>query len=446
MSDDDIFEELKPKGFIGEYADFLLSNVPTSKEWTEDLATSVLSTVLGSERFVSTRIGRLRLNVWHIFVGPSGLSYKTLPLKDYVSKTLIKVGELTGEDVILPSSFSMEGMVEYMSQRHSQGIIIRDEVSTLFKETKGKSYAVDLIEFMSQMYDGTVLKRFTRKAKLEEVLRCYVVFLGATTPYLYDVIEPTVFVQGLGNRILFDLWGGSVKTFNGDELFYDVSSDSDRESRIEGFAEGLADLSAMEGYFLSPEPDKASKRLAEFKANKDLKANTLYKEDPSDLRSSYLVRAGEMAIKLSGLHAVSRSWRGLPKSKIPEIPIMPEDVDWAIAKVERHIESFEEFLTAWMTKPLMAKPISYKLDKEAFVNAVRKSPDGIITQEELLSALGWYKCNKYYQMRETVLGEGKVRRLTEEEIEALPDDVKKRHSLKGWRGKPPVVFIVNVKS
>jgi len=441
------FDELtpKPRGFIEEYSNFLLSNVPTSSEWAEDLALSVLSTVVGPKMFVSTHVARLRLNVWHIFVGPSGLSYKTIPMRDYVIPTLRKYAEMTGRDVILPSSFSMEGLIEYMKEGHNEGIIIRDEVSTLFKEVKGaKNYNIDLIEFLSQLYDGTVQKRYTRKAKLEEVLHCYVVFVGASTPYLYRVLDPDVFVQGLGNRVLFDFWDGGVKTFTGNELFYNPKMDYEREAKIVKFARELAELPTGRTYFLSPEPERASAMLAEFKAKMDKKASLLYKKDPTNLKSSYLARMGELAIKVAGLAAVSRTWKLIPKSKVTEIPVMPQDVEWAIYKIERHIENFERLLNDWTTMPVLKRPVSYKLTKEAFINAIKNSPDGIKTQEELLNELGWYKCDLYYQLRQTILDdpESGIRLMTEEELEALPDHVKRKHNIGRWKGKPPVVFIV----
>jgi hypothetical protein len=360
-----------------------------------------------------------------------------------VIPTLYKFKELTDIDLLLPSSFSTEGFVEYLVERlkgHPEGIIVKDEVTYIFKATSGKQYAVDLIEFLSQLYDGTVQKRYTRKYKLEEVPRCYVVFIGATTPYLYSVIEPDVFVQGLGNRILYDFWNGEVTTYTGSELFYGQEEDMEREAKIEAFTKNLAELSQMKPYFFKPEPDKAADMLAKFKAEMDLKAKAIFDKDKYDLRASYFARMGEMAIKLSALHAVSRLWKTLPKSNLETVMIMPEDAEWAIGKVERHVKNFEAFLNEWKSQPTVVKPVSYRWDKEAFVNAVKNSPDGIMTQTELLEALGWYKCDKFYRIRDTVIDEGKIRRLEEDEIESLPEDVKKRHGLGDWRGEPPVVF------
>jgi len=356
----ELFEESDSEGFIKDYSEFIRENVPTTKGWAEDVAIGLLSTALGYRRYISTRIGRLRLNVWHIFIGPSGIAHKTVPLRYYAIPTLLKLSEITDEDLIFPSSFSMEGMVERMLDQ-SEGIILRDEVSTLFKEPTAKTYAADILEFMSQLYDGLIQKRYTRKAKLEEVRRCYVVFLGTTTPYLYYVLKPEVFVQGLGNRILYEVWRGKIKKFTGEELFYNIELDEEREEKIARFASALAKLRKARFRLLSPDEEAAS-LLAEFKAEKDAEANNLYEENPSDLRATYLARAGEMAFKLAGLSAVSRGWLTLPKSKLDEFMISGRDARWAIDKVNRHLKVFDDILKQWMSISKSEPLTVYKLD------------------------------------------------------------------------------------
>ena len=119
-------EIMEPKGFIKEFKDFILEHVPTSNNWAENCAISILSVIAGPERYVLTRKGKLKLNTWFVIIGPSGIANKTLVLRDYVVPLLKKVGQKVGRDFILPSSFSMEGMVEYLT-RNDRGIIILNE-------------------------------------------------------------------------------------------------------------------------------------------------------------------------------------------------------------------------------------------------------------------------------------------------------------------------------
>jgi hypothetical protein len=429
------------EGFIEEFKEFLLSQIPTSPSWAEDIATSVVSLVAGPERLTSTRIGQLRLNLWFLYIGPSGLAYKTAPLRYFLLPLLLRLGKLIGRDILLPSSFSIEGLVEYMTKsERAMGMILKDEFTILLKEASGdKGYNVDILEFLSQLYDGTIQKRYTRKAKLEEVLRPYVVFLGCTTPYIYDVVEPAVFVQGLGNRLLFDYWEGKPKAIAADELFYDMEEDEGRDRILHRFAERLAGLWKVRGRSLRPGPEAAS-RLAEFKERKDCEAYGLYLKDPLDLKPAYLARAGEMAIKLAGVRAFSRLWLSPHLYDEDIIPITVEDADWAINKVEHHIKAFEKFLSEWRMRPIKARSMIYKAEMEAFLSVIASNPDRIATQREVLEALGWHKSGRFYALREALIENGKIRILMPEEIERLPDDVKKRHGIKIGPGRYPIVF------
>jgi hypothetical protein len=133
----------------------------------------------------------------------------------------------------------------------------------------------------------------------------------------------------------------------------------------------------------------------------------------------------DMVMKLSGLRALSKLWHSLsdsnaPKPPYPDIPIMPDDVEWAISKVERHIKNFERLLREWRSRPVTVRPRSYESEKEAFISVIASDPDGIKTKEEILRALGWYKDSKFYQLRNTLIDEGRIRELTEDEIKRLP--------------------------
>lgn len=191
-------------GFVEDYRDFILEHVPTNKDWAESVAINVFNTVLGKDIEIHTQIGKLNTNLFFLCIGPSGLAQKTNPLKYYALPTLTRYGEETQLEPILPSRFSVEGMIEYLSTTQSVGIIIRDEFSSVFKD-KGKSYIADILEFFSELYDGLLQKRYTRKAKLEHTANVCVSLLGATPPYVFTLMDLNFFVQGTGNRILYIL-------------------------------------------------------------------------------------------------------------------------------------------------------------------------------------------------------------------------------------------------
>ncbi|MEM2271996.1 MAG: hypothetical protein QXP56_04930 [Archaeoglobaceae archaeon] len=328
----------------------------------------------------------------------------------------------------------MEGLIEYLSQ-HAEGIIIRDEVSSFFKELQGsKSYLPDLPEIMSQLYDGTVQKRYTRKAKLEKVLNCYINFIGASTPYLYDVMDMCDFIQGVGNRILWEVW--KKQENHSFTLFPERKFLEERDARIDEFAEKLVKLRNSMFTQLEPDPNVKS-QIDRFKSEWDMKAHEIAQKDVRDLRCGYYARVGELCIKLAGLYTISRLWEVLPSSRLGEVLITQQDFERAKSRMEHYIQQFEQLLVDWRTQPETPKPVSHKFSKDAFVDVVRRK--GIITRAELLKITGWYLSPSFYQLESTVLEEGEVKKLSAEEIEALPLEIRAK-IWKGGSGRLPTVY------
>jgi len=333
-------------GFIPEYRDFVLDHIPTSRDWAESIAISLLSTAVGGDVYVRSKIGHLKLNLWFLMVGPSGIAYKSTPLKYFVFPVLTKLTEELDETTIMPSKFSVEGFIEWLS-KHPQGGIIRDEFTTVFKEST-KGYLSDVLEFLSELYDGTMQKRYTRKTKLEEARNVYVTFLAATTPYLYRVMKPDFFVQGTGNRILIVMYGGlDEKTLDQtpDEFFYDRKQDILRKERVARYAQELAKIrqSPLEQLVVMPE---AGKKWLDFRKRITLKANQMFEDDVYNLKYTYITRLGEFTLKLSALHAISSHYEKL-RGIGEEMPIMVEDMQWAINKIRRYYNHFEQLLDEW---------------------------------------------------------------------------------------------------
>ena len=117
----------KDQDFIAQVADFISITTMTSQSWAECIATSMLSTVMGSERYISDKKGKLNLNVWFLMIGPSGIGQKTTPLKTYLLPILAKTTEKLEDKypLILPSRYSVERMIGYMDEKNL-GAIVRD--------------------------------------------------------------------------------------------------------------------------------------------------------------------------------------------------------------------------------------------------------------------------------------------------------------------------------
>jgi len=339
------------KGFIADFRDFILEGIPTNANWAECIALGVLSASMGYERFISTSIGRLRLNVWCLNIGPSGFAYKTAPLKEIAIPVLIKMSEKLSYPILLPSRYSIEGLIEYMAKGYSWGIIIRDEFTGLFKETS-KDYLRDIMEFLSELYDGTIQKRYTRKAKLEEAVNVYVTLLGATTPYLFKIMRPDFFMQGTGNRILYIIYEGTKprENLNAKDFFYDYDKDKRREDKIEDYAKSLAEVyfSPLKFFVFD---DDAAEVILNFKIRKEIEAYRRFRRDIYDIRYLYSSRIWTHAMKLAGLHAISRVYKLAPKTSLSEIIVSKADAEYGVNRAELHEEYFNKMMELWRRRP-----------------------------------------------------------------------------------------------
>ena len=65
------------RSWIEDYTDFLVEQTDTNYDWAESIATSVLSTVLGSRRYLYTKQGAVKMNLFFLYIGPSGLAKKS---------------------------------------------------------------------------------------------------------------------------------------------------------------------------------------------------------------------------------------------------------------------------------------------------------------------------------------------------------------------------------
>ena len=446
----EMFEEIKPSGFIADYSKIILESIPTSPDWVESIALSIEATVLGKVK-VLTKIGPLSLNVWNMMIGPSGLAYKSTPLMYFVYPTLAGVAELIGKPIIMPGKFSVEGLIEYLSMRHmrgelkgelmhDEGIIVRDEFTSLFKGVYNKGYLADVLEFMSELYDGQMQKRYTKSAKLEESKHVYICLLAATTPYLFSIMERDFFIQGTGNRILYTMFEPKVlPVIDPNEFFMSGGDYMKRVERTNEFARKLADMYNSNLRYIFPMPEAAD-LWTKYKMEKDKEAAERYRANPQDLQYSYIQRITEMTLKIAALATVSRAQDSIGKLKSDTLMITEEDMKWAIMKTEKHLEYFRMMLDKWTIVPV-SKPVETE-EKELkyLLSFIEGNPDHMLTQQELLSLSGYVKNTRFYELIKTLSDMGMIRQLSVEEIKELPKSQKEKHKIKEYRGTPPAVY------
>lgn len=378
------------------------------------------------------------MNIFTVAVGPSGLAYKSTPMNYFVVPTLLAVGERVGKPLLMPSRFSVEGMIEYLSKKNNkgeyvnnEGCIVRDEFTSVFKEAYKKDYLMDALEFLSELYDGTVVRRYTRKTQLEEYRKVYVNLIAATTPYLYTVMRREFFVQGTGNRILFVIHKpDSVPKVDGEVFFMSGYELEERIKIIERFSECLANLYNSRLRYVYPDPE-AGKMWAEYKAEKSRESLEMFRKDPKNLEYSYVERAPEFALKLSALAAISRGYEAIPLMRSADTYLVNKnDMSYAINRVEKHLKYFRTLLEDWGSVTYEAPVRTYDSNLNYLYSFFEKQPDGVLTQRELLEMSGMVLGVEFSNLMVTLMKVGKVKVLSPKEVEVLDRKTKERHGIK----------------
>jgi hypothetical protein len=353
----------------------------------------MLSTVMGPDRVISNSKGKLPLNVWYMCIGPSSLGHKTIPLKTYLIPVMIETSKKLENKyhLILPSKYSVEALIKYMAD-HTLGTIIRDEFTGLLKETAGKDYLVDALEFLSELYDGIIQKRTTIAHKTQELQKVYVTFITATTPYLYKVMKPDFYSQGTGNRINIEMFNDKDiqdVEINPESFFKGRVFEAQRDNFIEEVSEILAKFRSCPIKYVQPD-EESSKLWTEYEYKCKVMAKKQYQLNTYDLHYSYLARSAETALKLSGLYAMSRRWSVVTKEgyDMPELIILKQDMERAIAKSTHHYEQFCLMLNSWRLRPEQANIRTYEEQSSFLYDQITSRPEGI-TWTELRRNVKW---------------------------------------------------------
>lgn len=379
------------KDFIEQVTNFIHSTTQTSKRWAECIAISMLSTIMGPNRYISNIKGKLTLNTWFLCIGPSGLASKTIPMKTYLTPTMTNISNFAQDNYhfVLPSRFSVEGFIKYFDTRNV-GIIIRDEFTSMIKDT-AKDYISDVLEFLSEMYDGQIQPRFTAQHGLNELKTCYIVFIGATTPYLYRVMKPDFFTQGTGNRMMIELFDDSdIREIKQDPetFFRGPAFEMERDSFINDVSETLERIRRCNMCNLYTD-EEASKLWVDFEFECRSIALRYYRSNMYDLHYSYLSRSAEMALKLCALYAVSRRWSKIIRDDAPtELLVQKQDMERAIKRAKHHFQQFCKMLEQWRMRPEIN--VAKTLDEQAFfVTDILQRQQTGITWTELRRLVKW---------------------------------------------------------
>jgi len=399
--------------WILDYKNYILQNVKgCNPSLAESIACTILGAVANRRLMITTEIGELYPNFFFFTVGYSG-TFKTVPIKYFVLPLLEAYKNLEGgEDLILPSTFSIEGFIEILS-KGAKGIVLRDEFSGILKSAR-KDYLSELLEFLSQLYDCTLQKRYTKSAKLEEQKNVFVSLITNTTPYMFSLIDyDTFFLQGFGNRCLYDFNELNQPLKLSEDFFICNALEWKRPEEIKEFAQRLVEFNKKLSKL--PEPLRAgtlSKKLVEFGNKINEKVFELTKQG-DEISASYYKRMTEMAIKLASVHALARQEHLKDFNVIPDLmlPILDVDVDFALKKIATHMEAYEKIKSLWKIQAPSIRTRTIKLPMERIIE-ILKMNGGRMQHTQLFRASAMIP-REFEDIIESMISSGMIKRSVE---------------------------------
>jgi len=408
---------LSSSGLIRELAEAMLEDVNTHPEWTETLAACLVGMMMGKQRYMMNSLGEVYGNIFVIYVGASGLSFKTVPLKKVVRKLLKQLSKSVNEDVCkevgmtfdeynkankesksaskkekntnewkqtrfeldqigkkfvdydTPQVFTSEKIASWLTE-YPQGMICGDEYTKMFKGTDKKDYLADNMEMLSRLYDCDMEKVGTQSRGIEHPTEAYVAFASATTYYLLKLMGEDFFLQGTGNRILWILDDEikeldvqkemeSLKFFWGQdkEIEYNnkILNLTQKLINIRHLPEGLVDVDIT-----------ASAVLDRYRLEKLNQAIRLFSDDLINKDANLISRLAQNAMKLALVHCIGRYAMDERGTVHERMTIMQEDADWAVDKMERHFAYYKKMWTI-AVRVREGKMKSFKDDQERVI-------------------------------------------------------------------------------
>ena len=410
--------------------------------WAEVCARTALAT--GLKNIKIAYAGRpLSLNQFNMCIGMPG-SKKTLPLR-YAQAIISRLNYLSKHDYIFPEKFSVAGMTDQLSElkkgsekkyppvyKYECGTIFRDEFTALFKQARKVDWAIDMLEFLSELYDGYSSKKRTKEHGLQKAPESYVNLLTTTTYDFLSKVDDDFFNQGTGTRFLYTVIEPDDITIEHlDRRLFQKNAIKDRETTINKYAELLRKLYSI------TELKELRLTMDAFRIwnEHDFKVHNIWlskaRVDPTNWEYPYLNRLPEYTLKLAGLYSISRQIEFLIRLKendrleqLEDITIEGMDVERAKATVLKHHEEFKKLVRLRRTITGRIKAVSHQSLVDAIVEVLRKFPKGMATHGQWFATQTIVSSEKTFdKYRDTSIVKGKVVLIGREHLS--PEDLKR---------------------
>lgn len=405
--------------FIPEMTKHLLAHYPLNETWANLLSAGTLSSILSLETNYVTNRGANSCNLWIAYFAGSG-DFKSTPIDNVTIPLFTAVGQHQERCVILPSIAStIEGLIKYFKEhpKNRRGVIMRDELTTLFKEVGGKQYLTEEMETYSLMYDGKIFPRQTMRFESKEMMYVYVNLIGATTPrYLYETMTEKFFFQGTGNRFLYVKHKLPSQANNKKEDLLNKRPNWTQEglpAELQPFYEVLIEL-ADQPYELIMMDSDAQEATVKFHNEREKLKDQIHETDQDAFKREYLSRDWQKSLKLAQLKAISRKASGTIAREKRMIDIEIEDIEWGQKIVSECYDYFQQIVTEWKGY-VRTEERAFSRDTRLatiYLGAIKEY--GVISQAKLANVVGNIKRNnEFYEVLGYLIQIGCVELMTD---------------------------------
>jgi hypothetical protein len=379
------------KAFIEPYSNYIAERTGTNPRWARLLSLIALSVAIDPKITFDTKVGSLHPNIFGYNNGASRLTRKSISTNNFLEETLKVYETALQEKVLGPSNFTSEGLHKFYFDGEVEiredkfvniakaTVIVEDEFGRVLKEVRGKRYMSDALEFRSQLYDGHIRSRCTKKDGYLPELKVQISYATGSTPPTLASLSKEFFTQGLGNRFLYVNSGSGTVRKIGKE-FFELSKVDEKESIIYYAYKLLQYHKHTEGRYVRCD-DESKEILARYTEQELQEARKAYEKDAFDIQYSYTSQKAEYVYKVAMLKACDRcGFKDYDRKdkKAAEITIVKEDVYYAIKVVEEHYEEYLSILNLWKRMGVAERKEVRRLDLDDVKQIIEES-DGIVT-------------------------------------------------------------------
>lgn len=447
--------------FIGDLKNDILKVMPdASPLWCEYCAIIPLSTILHNARIIEQE-KPMSLNLYILMIAISGMK-KSLPMTAFTYPILKETGRLIDKDLILPSRWSVPGFIKEVGKQrgekknrageitqkgiptHDQGVIMRDEFSSMFKGMREDGWQSDGLEFLSEMYDKIYQKRATTSHGLNLLTELHANLISCSTYRFIGMMDPEFFIQGTGNRFMYCHY--SMDDYKVERLdwqtYFNETWDKQKSGLIQKNADllkGIHQRDVRKVYI-----DGGAELYADYKFECDQEWKRKGIADPKGWTYQPIKRYHEFALKLSALYAISDRLEVILKMPHDRwdnsVSVEKSHMERAIKTVEEMRKQFEEIVHIKERDMPKARVETQEARAKAIVTTLVSSKYGMLNAGEWMKAQIIAKGDRdFNRLREVCVSQKYVdvltfKDMTEEQREYFGTE---SHNIKFYRYKEP---------